>query len=118
MNRVEHSLVGSLVGAGAYLISTKCTGEQPTLGGLICFAAAGAVASAVPDVLEPAVHPNHRSFFHSALLNAALTLGACKLWQDPNLLPQQRHLLAAISLAYVSHPVTDATTPKGIPLIN
>jgi hypothetical protein len=31
----------------------------------------------VPDLIEPAIHPHHRQFFHSWLFAGALAYGVC-----------------------------------------
>ena len=44
-------------------------------------AATAAGCGTLPDVLEPALHPNHRQFFHSFLLATGVGFGLYKLYQ-------------------------------------
>jgi hypothetical protein len=63
--RKTHIIVGG--GSGAITAALAAREQQPldliaeTLGGVL----GGIVGSLAPDVIEPAVHPQHRSFAHS-----------------------------------------------------
>ena len=43
--------------------------------------AAAACVPSLPDVLEPALHPNHRKLFHSVIVFAALGYGLNRLYR-------------------------------------
>ena len=44
-------------------------------------AATAAGCGTLPEVLEPALHPNHRQFFHSFLFATGVGFGLYKLYQ-------------------------------------
>lgn len=71
----------------------------------------------MPDLLEPANDPDHRSFFHSKIA----ALGLASLVTKTNESEQNNDgvkLLANIASAgYLSHLLLDNTTPKGLPLL-
>jgi len=74
----------------------------------------------LPDILEPALNPNHRRFFHSLGFAGLLGYGAYKLykWQPED---ENYQLLKQIGLvigaAYLINLAMDATTPKSLPII-
>jgi membrane-bound metal-dependent hydrolase YbcI (DUF457 family) len=80
------------------------------------FGAVGGVVGLVPDMIEPAISPNHRGFFHSVGCGTALLYAThgphARNWTDGN-----RTAAQMLCLAYLSHLVADASTPKGIALI-
>lgn len=43
--------------------------------------AISALASRLPDILEPATNPNHRGFFHSVVFFVALALLCVGVWK-------------------------------------
>ena len=116
MNRTGHLVLGGIVGAGGYLLLCKRFEQQPTLAGFAVSTLGGTALGILADVLEPALHPNHRSFFHSATLIAGVGTGLMKMWENPEISPESKILLTVLGCAYVSHPLADALTPKGIPL--
>jgi len=117
MNRSVHMGVGAVVGGTAYLVLIKIKGEQPTFPKLLGYSLAGAFVATIPDLLEPAIQPNHRAFFHSVLFNGILVIATNYLWRNPDISLTQRIFWTTLSLAFLSHPLLDSTTPKGIPLI-
>jgi inner membrane protein len=64
-NHNEHFIWGAVAGAGYCLSSSLIRGREISIAELLGGALSGAVASKLPDSLEPAIHPNHRSTFHS-----------------------------------------------------
>lgn len=88
---------------------------QPLLDG-----AAGALLTSLPDKLEPAIHPNHRQFFHSVVVLAGvgyLTYRAYK-WRPATDWEQiLRWLVIVGGVAYLTHLALDACTAKSLPLI-
>ena len=65
-NHNEHLVWGAVAGAGYCLVSSSVVrGREISLPELIGAALSGALTSKLPDILEPATHPNHRSTFHS-----------------------------------------------------
>ncbi len=82
--------------------------------------AAAACLPSLPDVIEPALHPNHRKFFHSVTVFAALGYGLHRLYQwetedDWQRLARMVGLIAGA--AYLAHLTRDAFTAKSLPLI-
>lgn len=78
-NRPLHIVGGVAFGAGAALYHARPAATPlemllEVLGG----AAGGYVASAVPDMLEPATSPNHRNVAHSVAAGTALVVKAAK----------------------------------------
>ena len=90
--------------------------EQVKWGRVAVFAAAGGAIASLPDLLEPASHPNHRALFHSVCCGGAVTYGAfgdhSEDWPE-----DQRHAVRVGALSYLSHLFLDAGTPKSLPLI-
>ncbi|MBS1808797.1 MAG: metal-dependent hydrolase [Acidobacteria bacterium] len=64
-NHKEHLLYGAAAGAAVYLIDYNLSGREFSVAEFIGAALSGLVAAKLPDLIEPAVHPNHRSTFHS-----------------------------------------------------
>jgi len=116
-NSNVHFVVGAGVSAVVYLGFCRCTNRKATVWGVLGASLAGAVVASVPDLLEPAVHPNHRAFFHSL---AALGLSA---WAglstpgDPRFSQDDKLAVLLVSLAYVSHLILDGFTPRSLPLV-
>ncbi len=117
MNRPTHIVGGAVAGGLGYYFTCRLLGIEPNWGAAFLFAGAGAGVACLPDFLGPAIHPNHRAFFHSLLLNGTLVVGMRRLWLNEHLSPQQKILWTTLSLAWLSHPFLDARTPKGLPLV-
>jgi len=82
--------------------------------------AAGALLTSLPDKLEPAIHPNHRQFFHGVVFAAGVgyaTYRAYK-WQPTDDWERILRWLVIIGgVAYLTHLVLDAGTAKSLPLV-
>jgi membrane-bound metal-dependent hydrolase YbcI (DUF457 family) len=63
-NSREHTLWGSAAGVAAYIHFAYRKDEPISLSELLGSALSGILAAKVPDILEAATHPNHRSIFH------------------------------------------------------
>jgi inner membrane protein len=79
-----------------------------------------AVLTGLPDKVEPALHPNHRQFFHSIAFAAIVGYGVYKAYKwEPK--DQSGHFLRWLAMlaggAYLVHLAMDACTPKGLPLL-
>lgn len=84
----------------------------------------GAVLAAkltkLPDILEPAIHPNHRQFFHSIAFAGLLGLAGYKAykWKPDSPLEEAIRFALMVGIgAYGVHLLLDASTPKSLPLI-
>lgn len=117
----EHMTIGALSGAAVNLaiqldeMAANPEKQFDWMELLACIAV-GAAAGLIPDLLEPATSPRHRSFFHSA------TAGALIAWQlsgkDMNQLPRDiRMILLVAGASYGSHLLADSMTPASIRLI-
>lgn len=113
-----HRLVAGVVIGIAIAYRESQEGEStawPFLGGGLA-----AMFGTLPDMVEPAYHPNHRQFFHSLLFAALLGYVAYKLYQWKPEEPWQVgvRMLALIAIgAYLVHLAMDATTSKSLPVV-
>jgi inner membrane protein len=91
-NHNEHLIYGAVAGVGYCLISSSIVrGREISPAELIGAALSGAITSKLPDILEPAIHPNHRSTFHSKCFLAAAGTVALP-WTEQK--RQRQHQLA------------------------
>ena len=80
----------------------------------------GCVGGKLPDLLELAIHPNHRQFFHSVTVMILVTIGLGKIyrWQPEEPLEKLiRGLVLLGGVGYLSHLLCDSTTPKDLPFV-
>lgn len=86
----------------------------------IAGAGVAALATNLPDVLEPAMTPNHRQFFHSLLFAGILGYGLYRLYGWDAETPEQKFLRTVGLIAggaYLVHLALDATTKRSLPLV-
>jgi len=117
MDKLEHGILGALVSLGLYGAYKRFKQENLTVKGALGSLVVGGFAGILPDLLEPASSPNHRSFFHSSALLGILVYGNKKVWESQNLTSDQKLLATLFSAAFGSHLASDSITPKGIPLL-
>lgn len=117
MNAAAHQWTAALAVAGVIGHAERQRGATawPMAG-----AGLAAVATCLPDVLEPALHPNHRQFFHSVAFAALIAAGWRKLyeWQPQD--DGERLLRTGLMVcagAYLCHLALDAMTAKSLPLL-
>ncbi len=79
-NATTHRLGAALVIGGASSFTERLNGENS--GKPVVHAALAAACGTLPDILEPAFHPNHRQFFHSIGFAGLLGCGLYKLHQQ------------------------------------
>lgn len=83
---------------------------------LAAFGVAGGLIGLVPDLIEPAVTPDHRGFFHSVSFGAGLWYAThgphSRRWEGDS-----RVAARTLCWCYLSHLIGDAGTPKGVKLI-
>jgi membrane-bound metal-dependent hydrolase YbcI (DUF457 family) len=92
---------------------------RPVDGTAIAMAAAACLPS-LPDILEPALHPNHRRFFHSIAFALAVAYGMRRAykWEANDAWERfARGVLLVGGAAYLAHLARDALTAKSLPLI-
>ncbi|MFK3861258.1 metal-dependent hydrolase [Pseudoalteromonas rhizosphaerae] len=110
-----------LVGAGVSMTAALLDENKHSVSHHIAIApAVGALMGKLPDILEPAFHPNHRQFFHGVTVLTMLTTGVVKAYRwSPEESSEKfiRGLMLIAGVAYLSHLICDASTPKGLPLL-
>jgi membrane-bound metal-dependent hydrolase YbcI (DUF457 family) len=122
MNGKQHRQIGAV--AGAFFTIAKHYFEKADnpekefpWGELALNTGIGYVLGSLPDWIKPAVHSHHRKFFHSTVAGAGVAYGAfgehARNWDEEFKVPVQ-----GTALAYISHLVADATTPRGIALVH
>lgn len=109
-----HIIIGAGVGIGTHLLNKLFRQEPITLNGIAKAGLAGSIIGLLPDLIEPATNPNHRKFFHSAIMTGGLLL----LTQNPDLKhnPITKEAIEIAGYSYLSHLLLDSFTPKGLPL--
>lgn len=126
MNRQAHAQgAGLMLALAAYYDKKGARGSVSTegerLGQAVIAGGLGAACGSLPDLLEePAIHPNHRQFFHSVAFGLVMAGGIRQVyrWQPEE--PWQCVLRGAALIAggaYLVHLAMDATTHKSLPLI-
>lgn len=118
-NATAHRMTAALtIGAASFHAENKREGENTAAP--LAHAALAWCMGTLPDVIEPACHPNHRRFFHSFAFAVVIGYGMYKLYQwdaetDGQRLTKTVGLVAAG--AYLVHLVMDATTAKSLPVV-
>jgi hypothetical protein len=75
-NHQEHQLWGTVAGLSYCLVTDSNQGQEISLPEMLGAAISSTATSKLPDLLEPAIHPNHRSTFHSLCFLLATALVA------------------------------------------
>lgn len=117
-NGNAHRLIAALAVGGTSLACEASEGE--ITGKPILDASIAALATNLPDLLEPAIHPHHRQFFHSLACGGLVAYAGIKLYEwNPEGEWQKglRQLLLIGSAGYLIHLLADSLTPRGLPLI-
>lgn len=112
----------AISGISAFAMVALIKEQHPTarLPHPVFAAVAAALASGLPDVLEPANSPHHRQFFHNAAFAVLVTSGMKKLYDWVPATPGEalmRDVLLGVGFGYMAHPCADATTAMGLPLV-
>ncbi len=103
------------MGAAAWLVYCELSDRPINLFETLIAAGIGAIGGLVPDLLEPAVHPNHRAFFHSYAAGGLLAVANDHLSRNRDIEPTVRAALHLGSVGFASHLWADAGTTKGLP---
>lgn len=112
-----HAVAGAVVGVGAYLIGSWFLQREISFSGTLLAGLGGIAAGCVPDLIEPALHPNHRGTFHSLTAGSLFALSGYEAFENGNLDGDARITALVLVSSYVSHLILDAVTPKSIPFI-
>ncbi len=116
-NGPTHQVIAALVVGGVLVYDESKKGEQtakPLAG-----AAVAAVTTKLPDILEPAIHPHHRQFFHSVAWAVALGKGIYELHQwrpEEDWKKVVRFLGLVTGYAYPIHLGIDACSKRSLPI--
>jgi inner membrane protein len=114
----EHRWIAA-VAVGCHLAAQETRAGVAT-GAPLVGAGLAALTANVPDLLEPAVHPHHRQFFHSCLWAGLLGCGLRGIadWEpDDSTMRNLRFLLLVAGSAYLIHLAVDACTSRSIPWV-
>jgi inner membrane protein len=93
---------------------------RPIDGSAMAMGAAAACLPSLPDFLEPALHPNHRQFFHSVTFAAGIAYVMHRVYQWEAQEPLEKFARLAMLVggsAYLAHLARDAFTAKSLPVI-
>ena len=116
-NRSQHSIGGALAGTGIYVFDRWSKQEPIVLTDLALCSLGGACVASLPDLLEPAYHPNHRQFFHSLSILGGLGLHLDTTLKNGRYTNPKKLAFKVFVGAYASHLILDGDTPKGLPLL-
>lgn len=79
----------------------------------------GLIGPIIPDILEPAHHPNHRSLAHGFLTGGLICHYLIKNFNTKIKVGKEieRLFLVSTEVAYISHLILDAGTKKSLPIV-
>lgn len=118
MNRSAHA-IGAALGVGGFHACWEKNQKGAVSFAPLASAGIASLFGSSPDWIEPAIHPNHRQFFHS-LAFAGLVIYGLKRTYDWKTESDGQKLLKFVLLsaggAYLVHLLMDASTSKSIPV--
>lgn len=117
-NSTKHFIIGGIATFLVDCIVQKRNSGQINFRRALGRGLLGGGIALLPDILEPAVNPDHRGFFHSFAVGACLLAVNKKIKENPGIPDKTKNLLFALSSAYGSHLALDATTSKSLPLLS
>lgn len=112
-----HALTGAAIGISACWLYSWLRGEDMTLARVALGACGGAFVGCLPDILEPADNPNHRSTFHSTFVAGLVGYASHTIISSSTHTHEEKLIAAVAGSAYLSHLALDSQTPKGLPLV-
>ncbi|MDT3696630.1 MAG: metal-dependent hydrolase [Ignavibacterium sp.] len=129
-----HKTAGAILGPLAYLAihNNSQQKEKVDLGELLLSSGIGLSTARIPDILEPAIHPNHRTFFHSFVFGVILCFIIVYAWNDLKAKRCERKVMGIQNWSryefldiiimigvgsILLHLIMDGYTPRGIPII-
>ena len=117
-NALAHQSVAAVVVGGwiAQLEAKEAKKTMAPLGG----AALATICTNLPDMLEPAIHPHHRQFFHSLAFAGMLGLGMYRIYEWETKTSQEeliKFCLLVVGGSYLIHLAMDACTSRSLPLL-
>lgn len=117
-NGIAHRTSAAVLVGGFLLAQENQQGKTtlaPIGGSLLA-----SICTNLPDILEPAIHPHHRQFFHSFAFATIVGGGMYKLYQwEPKTEMEklQKFCLMIAGSAYLIHLAMDACTKRSLPLL-
>lgn len=118
-NVKEHAWIGAAAGALTYTATCRYFDRPFDFGEMLGCIAVGTAGALLPDLIEPAITPNHRGFAHSVAVGAALIRFATdrcgaqnRAWDE-----FRKMLCASATAGYLSHLVADGCTARSLPLL-
>ena len=118
-NARAHAIAAAAVAGACHLIHEHKQNREPTLAPVVTALLASKLGS-LPDLLEPAIHPNHRRVFHSVAFGALVIWVGKKLYDwDPETPFEEivKWIALTAGAAYITHLLLDLRTPKSLPLV-
>lgn len=127
-NSKTHMLSGTILG-GLVMIGSDLRKRMFNPIKILLGIGISALASRLPDILEPATSPNHRRFFHSVAFLALVTIACCGVWKKLQRMGEEREtestalselvvtLFLVGLLCVVLHLILDSSTRKSLPII-
>ncbi len=112
-----HALIAGVAGVGAYAVYCHRNAQEIRFLDAVTSGLIAVVGGLAPDLLEPAIHPNHRSLFHSLAAGTALIHGTNEVQSNDRITDAAKLILVLLVVGYVSHLIADALTPKGLPVL-
>jgi len=117
-NGATHRLVAA-VAVGTALAHAEYNSNEKTMRPVVGALLATGTTN-LPDLIEPAAHPNHRQFFHSVAFAGILGWGAYKVyeWEPEHPVDKAiRFVLLVGAAGYLIHLALDACSAKSLPII-
>lgn len=119
-NALAHTLTGAGAGLAAASLGRGESDPDASPAEVPLVALTGACVGRLPDILEPAIHPGHRAFFHSWTVALAVGCGVHRAyhWEPSDDLERALRWVALVGgAAYLIHLALDAATPKSLPTV-
>lgn len=146
-NAKVHAVVGTGCGLGASMYRARHQGVLGFLSESVGGGFGGFVGGKIPDLIEPASHPNHRGVAHSLTVGGGTVLAFARapsweqrlrdaanrmrnerletegvgrsmlLWLAEVFLRVLTGFLTGLGAGYVSHLALDGCTPRGLPVL-
>lgn len=118
-NGVTHRITAAVI-IGAVCVHAERNQQEKTIKPLAGAGMAAALTN-LPDIIEPALHPNHRQFFHSCLFAGTVAWTGYQAYKWEPETPFEDVLRFALMVgagAYLIHLALDAHTAKSLPLVS
>ena len=111
-----HAGAGAAAAATHYTLDCALADKSLNPGDLSRLALLGAVAGALPDILEPPTNRYHRKFFHSVTVLGAVVYFLANLEDLTGFTGKDITTARSLLIAYLSHLLLDSRTPMSLPL--